>query len=70
MVLEMAITQPLGFSNLTAKEVITQSYLCHNDWSPNDHAMYLVSEEGFEPGYVETLPIVEWLAVLRQGAEL
>lgn len=50
-----------GWSGLTAWQVVRQSHLIHPDWAADIHGWYLVNEEGFAPGFVESLPLVAWL---------
>lgn len=38
----------LSYSGLTIEQTIQQSQACHPDWTPTDHAEYLLSEEPFE----------------------
>ena len=46
---------------LSARQLVEQSAACHPDWTVEDHALYLVTEEPFDPAYVVTLPIAEWI---------
>ncbi len=51
----------LSYGGLTAWQVVAQSAAIHPDWDATMHAHYLVGEEGFAPGFVESLPIRAWL---------
>ena len=50
-----------SWRGLSARQLVEQSQACHPDWTVEDHAFYLVTEEPFDPAYVVTLPLEAWL---------
>jgi hypothetical protein len=48
---ELTMPAP-GGQELTIREHVAQSTLCHPTWNELDHQHYLISEVGFDPEYV------------------